>query len=216
MSGTTAEEPYWQQLVPVGEVSLHPRDGERTLYLRVHSSDEKYSDEMERELGLRLSAPRGVRTYVHAQPCILVPRILLTVALSEEVDTADAPHLARPWGEPVGEVVHSEVDGVERCQMGNAQAWFYPSDHIIVLWECDIFHSYLTASKELSRDSVLTVAWRGFERLLRERFAEARQIITPSWEPAYENEWWQAFLREQGYAPQSHLHNAFIKTLRSY
>ena len=122
MSGTIAEEPYWQQLVPVGEISLHPRDGERTLYLQVHTSDEKYSNEMERELGLRLSAPRGTRTYVHAQPRILVPRILLTVALSEEVDTADAPHLARQWGEPVGEVVHSEVDGIERRQMGNAQA----------------------------------------------------------------------------------------------
>lgn len=216
MSGNIAEDSYWQQLVPVGEVSLHPRDGGRTLYLQMHTSDEKYSDEMEREFGLQLSAPRGVRTYVHAQPCILVPCILLTVALSDAVDTANAPHLARQRGEPVGEIVHSEVNGIERRQMGNAQAWFYPSDRIIVLWECDIFHPYLTVSQELQQGSVLTVAWRGFEHTLQDKFSEAQQIITPAWEPGYEKAQWQAFLREQGYEPHPHSQNAFIKVLDSY
>jgi len=223
MSGNIAEDSYWQQLVPVGDVSLHPRDGERKLYLQMHTSDEKYSDEMERELGLQLSAPRGIRTYVHAQPCILVPRILLTVALSEEADTVDAPHLVRQWGEPVGEVVHSEVNGIERRQIGNAQAWFYPSDRIIVLWECDIFHPYLTASKELTQDSVLTVSWCGFERILLDKFGEARQIITPGWSRRMRTRGGKPFCASKGTrhirTATTHLSNYFIAkgvTQRNY
>ncbi len=84
------------------------------------------------ELRLRLSARRGERIYVHAKPCILVPRITLTVAFREEAIPVYSDLRAghREDGRMVdttGEVIGSQVEGMERRVIGQMQAWYYPS-----------------------------------------------------------------------------------------
>lgn len=93
---------------------------------------EEYDDLLSPELGLRLSARRGERIYVHAKPCILVPRITLTVAFREEAIPVYSDLRAghREDGRMVdttGEVIGSQVEGMERRVIGQMKAWYYPS-----------------------------------------------------------------------------------------
>lgn len=132
LSETIDDDPYFQQLVPAGEIAFSRHDTHQ-LYLQVHTSDESYSDKWERELGIELSVPRGVRQYIHTKPCILIPRITLAVAASESAEFATMSS-ANTLGTSIGKVVRSEVQGMERRAIGNGQAWFYPSDNILVLW----------------------------------------------------------------------------------
>ena len=38
---------------------------------------------------------------------------------------------------PIGEVIGSQrTTGFREVAVGNAQAWYYPADKMIVLWEC--------------------------------------------------------------------------------
>lgn len=45
-------------------------------------------------------------------------------------------------GEVIGEVVESRLGSMERHIIGSAQAWYYPVDRSLVLWECDIFSNF--------------------------------------------------------------------------
>jgi hypothetical protein len=76
-------DPYWQQLLSCGQIILSPDDQPRDLYLHLHTEREEYDDP--NELGLQLSARHGERIYLHCKPCVLVPRIMLTVAFREEL-----------------------------------------------------------------------------------------------------------------------------------
>lgn len=205
------DDPYFQELVPAGEVVFSRNDAQQ-LYLQVHTSDETYSDKWDRELGIELSVPCGVRTYVHIKPCILTPRIMLTVVASEPSELV-AMSPANILGTSVGKVIESEVQGMERREIGNGQAWFYPSDNILVLWECEIFHSFSAGHKDPAANLILVTAWEAFERVLLEKFADVQRIVTPGWEPKYTNEQWQLFLRARGYAPENNNPQAFIKRI---
>lgn len=89
---------------------------------------------------------------------------------------------------------------MERQIIGSAQAWFYRADRVLVLWECDIFSNYYgTQMDDPVYDHVLKIAWKAFEQFLVGEFPDAKEIITPAWEPKYETARWQGFLRAEGY-----------------
>lgn len=94
-------------------------------------------------------------------------------------------------------------------EIGQAQAWYYPADQLLVLWECYLFEGYRVERAE--EDQVLLMVWQGFERFLAERLPEAKRIVTPAWEDPYERKGWQAFLLAQGY--QQSTQQAMVKTL---
>ena len=94
-------------------------------------------------------------------------------------------------------------------EIGQAQAWFYPSDRLLILWECFPEARYRTSDDPLS-DTTLAALWSGFEAWLRERFPDARQLVT-TYEDLYDRARWQEFLGEQGYAPVAPA--AFTKAL---
>jgi hypothetical protein len=83
--------------------------------------------------------------------------------------------------------------------IGQAQAWFYPGDRLLVLWECYLRDPWRQADP--LRDPALAALWRGFEDRLLTRFPAANRIATPAWEDPYPGPAWQAFLAQQGYAP---------------
>lgn len=204
-------DPYWPELHALGEAIIS-RDERHQLYLQVHTSEESYGGANwgATELDIKLCVPRGVRQYVHARPCILVPRIILTVALSQSASEIVAPSQAC-FGERVGKVIDSEVEGMERRGVGNAQAWYYPEDKLLVLWECEVFPSWRRKSSRADDDPILPLVWHGFESLLLEKFTDAERIVTPSWEPNYERDDWQAFLRSFSYARQNDNLQAYVK-----
>ena len=171
--------------------------GPHAIRMRIHTSEERYSGG---ETIYKLKQPRGDKDYVMAKPYILEPNITLTIATYPQPSSAGA----------IGEVLDSQWEGMRHRDIGNAQAWYYREDKVLVLWECDIFE-WARQDKDPSENEVLTTVWTGFERWLLERFKATEMVVTPSWEPVYTNEVWQRFLITQGYTPFAK--EAFIKEI---
>lgn len=114
-------------------------------------------------------------------------------------------------GEAVGEVLSTQVKGMRQHQIGNAQAWYYPQDKLIVLWEC-FLDAHMRNVKSLAEDLYMQKLWRSFEHWLVKQFPEATCIATPFNDPiANSIEEYQSFLRSLDYSPIAKA--AFGKTL---
>jgi hypothetical protein len=178
------DEPYWQDDRLIGEARIHGEQA--SIRLRVHLAQEDYygRDEL-----IRLRHPTGTRTYVHGRPYVLVPDITLTMATYPQPQANGA----------VGEVLSSEWEAMRHLEVGNAQAWYYPQDRVVMLWECFLFEHHIQSNP--TADPTLTALWSGFEGLLQDYFPHARRIVTPSWEDIYDRDLWQGFLAQRGYRP---------------
>ena len=173
----------WTDDLAIGELPLL---GETpTVRLRLHIADEPHRG---RESLYPLAHQDGPRTYVHARPYVLEPAITLAIDLSPAPNATGV----------IGEVVEAAWAGMRHREIGNAQAWYYPRDRVLVLWEC-VLEDWLRHDDPRT-DRALGGIWAGFERVLRGRFPAATRIATPSWEDLYERPTWQQFLGDQGYA----------------
>src|SRR6266516_423073 len=112
--------------------------------------------------------------------------------------------------EAIGETLSSRNEGVRDVQIGNAQAWYYPQDKTIVLWEC--FLDRQVRDSTLTEDPNMKQLWQGFEQWLYKQFPEATRIVTPFNDPIAKTiEEYQTFLRSLDYNPVAKA--AFGKTL---
>lgn len=179
------DDPYWQQDLTLGEGRFY-RDQIFAIRLRLHSSEEHFKDHQEL---VPLSHKAGESTYVLARPYILEPEITLTLGMYPELTEEGA----------IGEVIGSEWAGMRHRDVGNAQAWYYPADHLIMLWECYLYD--WCHGKDPRTDENLKTLWTGFERHLWGQFPEAERVVIPAWEDIYERSLWQEFLALRGYTP---------------
>jgi hypothetical protein len=161
-------------------------EGPALVRLRLHQAEEPIPD---RPSLVPLAHPVGSRISVHAQPYVLEPDIALTVELR---------HVS-PIPGVIGRVIDRTWEGMRHIAIGQAQAWCYPADRLLVLWECYLFDSY--RQQDPRRDPALATLWQGFEAELRRRSPEATRIATPAWEDIYPRPAWQAFLAQHGYGP---------------
>jgi hypothetical protein len=190
-------EPYWQADVAIGEGRFF-RGETYTIRMRLHTATERAS---RRHEIVPLSDAVRERVYVHGKPYLLMPDITLTVGLSQQPEPSGA----------IGTVSGSEWMGMRHEEIGQAQAWYYPSDQLLLLWECFPEGRY-RRSNDPYRDPVLSTLWHGFEAWLIDRFPEARRLVT-TWEDLYDRPLWQQFLEGQGYTPRAPA--AFAKDLVS-
>lgn len=189
-------DPYWQIDQAVGDAPI--RGEEYTIRLRVHTSKERYAEKQEI---VPLAHHKGERIYFHARPYILVPDIRITIGA-----------YGQPEGSKIGDVLSSEWEGMRHQEIGNAQAWSYPSDRLLIIWEAYLFDHYREPNP--TEDEALKTIWIGFETLLLEHARGAERIATPAWEPLYEEgALWQDFLCSQGYRPFNE--RAFNKEMTS-
>jgi len=90
--------------------------------------------------------------------------------------------------------------GFRKTQVGSAQAWYYPADKTIVLWECFFdgrFHKHPFAT-----DTNMQQLWQSFERYLVQKFPQASTLATPFNDPIAESiDEYHAFLKSLGYSP---------------
>ena len=184
---------YWTDDLALGEVAL-PRE-RAIVRLRWHQAEERIRD---REELLPLQHKTGPRSYVHARPYVLEPAITLSVGLSPAPTETGV----------VGKVLASEWEGMRHREIGQAQAWYYPLDRLLVLWECYLFDAW--RRDDPVGDPALAGLWDGFEGELLRRFPEVQRVATPAWEDLYERPTWQTFLTQQGYEPGPP--GAFLKT----
>lgn len=81
-------------------------------------------DAVDREI-VSVAALVGTRTSIHLQPSLIMPDLRLTPAL-------------RPGPQPdgaIGAVVDGEERGGWRPPIGTMQAWYYPVDGTVLIWE---------------------------------------------------------------------------------
>lgn len=131
----------------------------------------------------------GTRTNVHAQIFTWEPDVRLMAGL-----------FPRPAADgTIGQVVGTEQRGPRRQELGKAQAWFYPADGLVMLWEGFLNGFY--RDRPLLEDANVTALWQGMERWLAERFQEAQRIAATFRDPLFQTEEYQAFLRRLGYPP---------------
>ena len=188
--------PYWTEDVLLGETTIAQEHA--LVRLKLHTGEEPYRGHGAAEL-LPLSSPTGVAISLHGQPYLLEPALSLDVALSPSVHPSGA----------IGEIAATHWVGMRHRPVGNAQAWYYPADHLLLLWEC--FLEDRDRHESPFTDPLLQTVWTGVEALLCARFPAAARIVTPSWEDLYEKVAWQQFLGAQGYEATSL--RAFVKHL---
>lgn len=199
------DDPFWTHDVVLAEdVPLRdgPRVRPRAVRARFHVSEETYPHTYGRTEIVPVADEPGTRRYVLAHPYMLVPDITVQIGLYSHPSASGA----------IGEVTGSTREGMRPLQIGSGQAWYYPADKTIVLWEL-ILHGHARPAHDLPprRDETYLALWRGFERQLRALFPEATQIATPSWDPDYPSEEWHQLLWTLGYHPATP--QAFAKPL---
>lgn len=178
--------PFWDSDEVVGEVRFP--DYTAPLSLKTHLSEERYRHYSHDHEIVRLKSHRGLRHYLLARPYVLEPTIALTVDLFSR---------RHPNG-AIGELVGGAVTDRRPVDIGSAQAWLYPQEQTLVLWECYLFDRFRAADP--LADANLHTLWEGVEGVLLDRFPHAQRLVTPSWEPQYDREQWQAFLQSRGFA----------------
>ncbi|HEV2124857.1 MAG TPA: hypothetical protein VGW38_19080, partial [Chloroflexota bacterium] len=156
----------------------------RALSLRTHVAAEPYQAPQEL---FPLRRQSGTRIYVHAKPSILLPDVRVTVGLSPA---------ASPQG-AIGSVESAFIKGFRPHAIGKVQAWYYPAEKTVVLWECFLDQHYRTGDDPLA-DATQVTLWRGVEQSLVRRFSHAKRVMT-TWEDLYDRPRWQRFLEVQGY-----------------
>ena len=122
MKQTTAPDPYWTHNPVIGEGDIQ---GHKSLIrLHLHRSEERA---YHGESLFPIAVKRGdTKIYFHAKPYILIPRITLTVRLTRPKADSDE----------IGRVIGSDVTKLQEREIDNAQAWYYPAEKVLVLWEC--------------------------------------------------------------------------------
>lgn len=167
------------------------RQESRPVRGKLHVSEESYdaTSSLEREY---LTLTRGRRSYVHLQPYVIEPELVIGVALSPKTakQYADTP-------ESIGTTTGTRVTGYRDRQIGNAQAWYYPEDRLLVLWECLL--DEFVRDVPLREDTHMSALWTGFEGWLRKRYPQAERLVTPWMDPIWIPEEYQTFLTARGY-----------------
>jgi hypothetical protein len=182
MKQTTDTDPYWTHNVLLGEGEVEKHTS--LIRLHLHRSEERAYHE---ESLFPISVKRGdTKIYFHAKPYILIPRMTLTIGLTRPKADSDE----------IGRVIGSDVTKLQEREIGNAQAWYYPAEKALVLWECYLFEPY--AKKDPRNDPLLVTLWQGFEKALLKELPDTTMIYT-TYEPIYEREVYKTFLALQGY-----------------
>jgi hypothetical protein len=138
------------------------------------------------------------------------PRCVRSALLIPSLNCVSPIHNSpKPTGE-IGTVASSSVKDLQAVEVGQAQAWYYPQDHSLVLWECFLETPF--RNPVLLADQLHKLVWQGFEQHLRKEVPEVQRIYT-TFEPIYDRPVWAKFLKTQGYKKIDKV--AFVKKIGS-
>ena len=188
------EDEFWTERLPffTAQFPTYYRNPQQ-VHGRFHTSDEQYETSLGHEI-IPVSQRRGARTYVMMHPYVLEPKLTLTIGVYQK------PKHYADQGSAIGETIgNPHVEGFREVQVGNAQAWYYPADKMIVLWEC--FFDQGFRKHPLPEDANMLQLWQAFERYLVKKFPEAAILATPFDDPIAEIKEYQAFLKTLDYSP---------------
>jgi hypothetical protein len=193
----THDDDYWTHDIPlfVGTFPYY-RNDPRMVQGRIHVSEEKFRYDRREIIPLTMKpGTAGKRSYVMMQPYVLEPQVFMTMGMYPK------PKQYADQDEAIGEVLSTQVKDMQQHQIGNAQAWYYPQEKLIVIWECFLY-AHQRNVKSLTEDMHMPKLWSSFEQWLMKQFPEATRIATPFNDPIAKTiEEYQTFLRSLGYEP---------------
>ena len=113
-----------------GTFAYFDRSGQQKtpVWGKYHVSEENYFDATH-EL-VPLTAAQGKRVYVMLHPYVLQPKLIMTVGLYKK------PKPYADQDSAIGKTLGTRQEGMQETQIGSAQAWYYPADRTLILWEC--------------------------------------------------------------------------------
>jgi hypothetical protein len=185
---------FWTHDIPlfVGTFPYY-HNKPRMVQGKIHVAQEQYSGAASEIVPLKTR--KGMCFYVNMHPYVLEPEVFMNIGLYPK------PKHYADQSDAIGEVVSTQVKGMRQHQVGNAQAWYYPADKTIVLWECFV-DSQVRNRQSLTEDTHMPKLWKSFEQWLYKQFPDATRIATPFNDPIAKTiEEYQTFLRSLGYAP---------------
>jgi len=99
-------------------------------------------------------------------------------------------------------------------RLADAQSWYYPApaDRALVLWELISSSWPWQPNPDPREDFIFRSLWLAYERLLVERFPDARQLFTTWEDTPYTRADWEGFLTTIGYRKSGEA--AFSKEIR--
>jgi hypothetical protein len=188
------EDPFWTHDTFLFDGTFHYyRDKKLPVRGKLHVSGERYDfnsfgHSLERGF---LKTAKGKRVYMLMHPYVIEPQAIMSIALYPTAKRyVDA-------GEVIGRTLGTRVEGFRDVKVGSAQAWYYPEDKVLVLWEC--FLDRPVREAPLLKDPHMTQLWVAFENWLIQRYPEAEKIVTPWMDPLWQAKEYQTFLRKREY-----------------
>jgi hypothetical protein len=171
---------------------------------KLHLADETYYGAASDII--QLKSKNGDCNYINLKTYILVPDIRLTIVLYPK------PKQYADQEPAIGEVIASqEQPKLKEQEIGDGQAWYYPGDKTIVLWESGLRPHF--REKPIHQDPNMTGLWTGFETFLTQHFKSTTQIATTYTDPDYKTGEYQQFLKQLGYKPQPTARAAWAKKI---
>ncbi len=128
------EPPYWTHDTSLCTGSFRSFGREPVLVRgKLHLADEPYrKSDVDLEI-VPLAHKQGMSTYVNMRAYVLVPDITLTI------DLYPTPRQSAAYSY-IGKVAGAtENPNMKEQEIGDGQAWYYPADKTIVLWECGLY-----------------------------------------------------------------------------
>ena len=178
------QDTYWQETTNLftGTFSSFRNNGEPLpvpVHAKIHRSIEEYHDREAEIVPIKNS--KGERIYFHIQPYVEEP--------NSYADT-----------DAIGPVQDSRVEEFRPAPVGKCQAWYYPADTTIVVWECFLDRAFRSNTSPAG-DPNMQKLWQTLEKYFAKKFPRADRIVTPFDDPQFEREAYQAFLTFLGYEP---------------
>src|SRR5207244_1316888 len=132
---------------------------------------------------------KGERIYFLIQPYVEEPNVILTVGIPPN-GYADT--------DAIGTVQESRVEGFRPIPVGKCQAWYYPADTTVVVWECFLDRAFRDNTSP-AEDPNMEKLWQTIEKYFARKFPRADRMVTPFDDPQFQREEYQTFLRSLGY-----------------
>jgi hypothetical protein len=162
------DDPFWIHDTKLFDGTFrYYRNKKQEVRGKIHISNEKYNfhefgHSLER---YALKSAKGTRTYILMQPHVREPNVYMTVALN--------PKQYADIGQVLGKTAGAQVQGFRDVRIGNAQAWYYPDDKVLLLWDCYLYE--FVRDLPLRKDPNMLQLWTDFEEWLINRYPEAEK-----------------------------------------
>jgi hypothetical protein len=194
----SSPDPNWQHDRALGVATFfgqqHPVRMKARLYTEHYQEPDQYN---------WFHRGEGERTFIFMRPYLQVPPSK-TATRRAHILPHD-PALDRLFGLASDEPAPS----IEQA-LGTASASYYPAVHGLLVWEFHLVYPF--RPKEPALDRTYQTLWQGLEDTLLDLLPGACFLVTPSWDPEYDQDTWERFLVAMDYLPHLMHEELFMKS----